>query len=64
MALKIDSVSVDGDGCLCIPTFRQDAEPTLSSDNLICFWVDTNDNNRTYLVFRESDGNQLKIELT
>jgi len=47
-----------------IKVFKQDAEPTLHADDFAAFWVDTNDSNRTYLVFRRGAGDHVLVELT
>ena len=62
--LKVSSVTLDGSGCMCIPTYRQDAEPTLAANDNVCIWVDTNDNNRVYFVFRRASEDQVMVDLT
>jgi hypothetical protein len=44
--------------------YSQDAEPTLDEDHKMCIWIDTNDSDRVYLVFRRGSGDQVQIELT
>ena len=46
-----------------IQVFRQDDEPTLGADDYSCIWVDTDDSNKAYLVFRRGAGDQVKIEI-
>lgn len=58
-----DHVSM-GSSELKIKTYSQDAEPTLSADQFIAFWIDTDDSNRVYLVYRRGSGDQVKVELT
>jgi len=43
---------------------KQDAEPTIAKDDTGCIWIDTNDSDRVYLVFRRGEADQVKIELT
>lgn len=52
------------EGEMKIRVFSQDAEPTLSADNFMAMWIDTNDSNRVYLLFRRGSGDHVKIELT
>jgi len=47
-----------------IKTYTQAAEPTLSADNKAAIWIDSDDSNRVYLVFRRGIGDQVKVELT
>lgn len=44
--------------------YSADDEPALSADHKMCIWIDTNDSNRVYLVFRRGSEDQVKIELT
>ena len=44
--------------------YSQDAEPTLDEDHKLCVWIDTNDSNRVYLLFRRGSGDHVKVELT
>lgn len=55
---------VDGQLAHALPAYRQAAEPTLAADDDSAFWVDTDDANRVYLVFRRGTGDQVKVELT
>jgi hypothetical protein len=56
--------SNDGTEDIMIKTYTQDAEPTLDTDNKAAIWVDSDDANRVYLVFRRGVGDQVKVELT
>ena len=47
-----------------IKVYSQDAEPTLSGDEKMAIWIDTNDSNRVYLVFRRGVGDQVSTELS
>ena len=62
--LKVSGIEIDECGCLRIPVYKQETEPTLNNDNALCIWVNTGDNNKTNLVFRLSEGTQLKVELS
>lgn len=57
-------VTNTGIASMPIDTYSQAAEPTLVSDHESCFWIDTDDSNRVYLVFRRGTGDQVKLELT
>jgi len=48
---------------ITIKVYSQDEEPSLSEDNKMAIWIDTNDSNRVYLVFRRGSGDQVKKEL-
>ena len=50
-------------GELSVKVYSQDAEPTLTADNYLAVWIDTNDSNKTYLLFRRGSGDHTKIEL-
>lgn len=43
--------------------YEQTAEPTLSENKVMAYWVDTNDSNRVYLIYRRGNSDQVKIEL-
>lgn len=47
-----------------LPVYRQAAEPTLAENDDSAIWVDTDDSDRTYLVFRRGTGDQVKVELS
>jgi len=51
---------------LKIKVYEQAAEPTISANDYMAIWVDTDDNSRVYLVFcrTSSTTDQVKIELT
>ena len=55
---------IDLAGELKIKVYSQDDEPTLSADQRCAYWIDTNDSDKVYLVFRRGTGDQVKIELT
>lgn len=44
--------------------YRQNPEPELDEQHKAVIWVDTNDNNKTYLVFRRGADDQVKVQLT
>jgi hypothetical protein len=46
-----------------IKVYEQNAEPTLTENKVMAYWVDTNDSNRVYLIYRRGDSDQVKIEL-
>ncbi len=47
-----------------IKLYSQDAEPTLSADEVMSIWKDTNDSNKVYLIFRRGSGDQVSVELS
>jgi hypothetical protein len=47
-----------------LPTYIQDAEPGLLANGDAAFWIDTDDSNRTWLLYRRGLGDQLKVELS
>ncbi len=51
-------------GELSIKVYSQASEPTLSADNYMAIWIDTDDSNKVYLVFRRGTGDQVKVQLT
>lgn len=51
-------------GELKIKVYSQASEPTLNADSYMAIWIDTDDSNKVYLVFRRGTGDQVKIELT
>lgn len=44
--------------------YSSDDEPTLSSNNSVAIWKDTDDSDKIYLIFRRGSSDQVKIELT
>jgi hypothetical protein len=50
-------------GELSIRVYSQAAEPTLGADNRMAIWIDTDDSNRVYLLFRRGSGDQVAVEL-
>jgi len=48
-------------GELSIKVYAQASEPTLTADNRIAIWIDTDDANKVYLLFRRGSGDQVKI---
>lgn len=46
-----------------LKVYVQTAEPTLANDYDTCIWVDSDDSNRTYLVFRRGAGDQISVEM-
>jgi len=47
-----------------IKMYEQATEPVLDEDGFSCYWKNTADANRIYLVFRRGSGDQVKTELT
>jgi len=61
--LRSGLVEATAVGELKIKVFRQAAQPTLSADDVMAYWVDTDASNQVFLMFRESAGNTVLVEL-
>lgn len=48
---------------LKIKVYEQDAEPELTDKKTLALWVDTNDSDKVYLIFKRGDSDQVKTEL-
>ena len=48
---------------IAIKVYSQDEEPTLSADQKMAVWMDTNDSDKVYLLFRRGSEDQVKVEL-
>lgn len=53
--------SVNDDGEMKIKMYSQDAEPTLTEDEHLALWKDTNDSDTMYLIFRRGNADQVKL---
>jgi len=66
-ATPVAAMSHGGDmaiaGEMKIKVISQAAEPTLGADSFMALWIDTDDANRTYLLFRRGVGDHVKVEL-
>jgi hypothetical protein len=60
---NIQALDIVATGELTIKVYDQAAEPTLDVDNKLALWKDSDDSDRTYLVFRRGAGDQIKVEL-
>jgi len=54
----------DGTSTINIKLYEQDDQPTLTADGEACFWKDTDDSDKIYLVFRRADSDYVKVQLT
>lgn len=54
----------DGTQEIILITYEQDDEPILSADGNAAIWIDSDDSDRVYLVYRRGTGDQVKVELT
>ena len=50
-------------GEFSMKVYSQAAEPTLGADNRMAIWIDSDDSNRVYLLFRRGSGDQVAVEL-
>ena len=57
------SNNFDVTGEISIKLYSQNDEPTLGQDNRIAIWIDTDDSNRVYLLYRRGVGDQVAVEL-
>lgn len=60
------TVSGTGDmivGEFSMKVYSQAAEPTLSADNRLAMWIDTDDSNKVFLLFRRGSGDNVSVEL-
>lgn len=51
-------------GELSIKVYSQASEPVLGQDNRMAIWIDTDDSNRVYVLFRRGSGDQVAVELS
>jgi len=58
------SQNFDVVGEVSIKVYSQNEEPTLGANNRMAIWVDTNDSNRVYLLFKRGTGDQVLVELS
>ena len=59
----LNTTKYEEDNEIKIKVYSQDDEPVLSADHKMAVWIDTDDSNRVYLVFRRGSGDQVAIEL-
>ena len=57
------SNNFDCAGELSVKLYSQNDEPTLGQDNRMAIWIDTDDSNRVYLLYRRGTGDQVAVEL-
>ena len=62
--ILVEAPDINLQGDVNLNTYRQDAEPTINADDESAIWVDTNDSDRVWLLFRRGTGDQVKVELT
>lgn len=51
------------DSEISIKLYSQNNEPTLTIDNNLAIWIDTDDSNRVYLLYRRGTSDQVAVEL-
>jgi len=49
---------------ITLKVYIQDTEPVLAEDHKAAIWIDSNDSDRVYLVFRRGSGDQVSAELS
>jgi hypothetical protein len=60
---ELDTEKLAKDSEVAIKLYSQNAEPTLTADNNLAIWIDTDDSNRVYLLYRRGTGDQVAVEL-
>jgi len=60
---ELDTEKLAKDSEIAIKLYSQNSEPTLSADNTLAIWIDTDDSNRVYLLYRRGTGDQVAVEL-
>ena len=50
-------------GEFSMKVYSQAAEPTLGDDNRLAMWIDTDDSNKVFLLFRRGAGDHVSVEL-
>jgi hypothetical protein len=61
---ELDTEKLAKDTEISIKVYSQNDEPTLTADNNMAMWINTNDSNRVYILFRRASGDQVAVELT
>jgi hypothetical protein len=64
----LDTNKLTKDTEVAIKVYSQTTEPVLAANNNMAIWIDTDDSNRTYIIFRRPDlgtgfSRQVKVEL-
>jgi len=59
----LNSTKYSEDTEIKIKVYSQNSEPTLSADSKMAIWIDTDDSNKVYLLFRRGTGDQVAVEL-
>jgi hypothetical protein len=60
---ELDTEKLAKDSEIAIKLYSQNDEPTLAADNNLAIWIDTDDSNRVYLLYRRGTGDQVAVEL-
>jgi hypothetical protein len=60
---ELDTEKLAKDSEVAIKLYSQNSEPTLAADNNLAIWIDTDDSNRVYLLYRRGTGDQVAVEL-
>ena len=60
---ELDTEKYAEDNEIKIKVYSQTTEPTLSADSKMAMWIDTDDANKVYLIFRRGTSDQVKVEL-
>jgi len=61
---NLSANTISANGPFTIQKYNQGSEPTISADGYMVLWINSNDANRVYLIFRRGSGDQVKVELT
>jgi hypothetical protein len=60
---ELDTKKLAKDSEIAIKLYSQNNEPSLIADNNLAIWIDTDDSNRVYLLYRRATGDQVAVEL-
>ena len=63
----VTAAEVSLEGELKIKVYAQAGEPSLTEDEMLALWIDTDDSNKVRLIFKKSaayGGQQVAVELT
>lgn len=59
----LNTKKLEKDSEIAIKLYSQNSEPILTENNNLAIWIDTDDNNRVYLLYRRGIGDQVAVEL-
>lgn len=67
IGITVTSISASSNfdiaGEMSVKVYSQASEPILGANNRIAIWIDTDDSNRVYILFKRGTGDQVAVEL-